>query len=138
MYSKTGLSNMKLVLNVLRFCFICHMGACNADNSSSSLSVKPNRCIALQQGQTCYSTLDFRWKTPTTGEYCLFDERQTKPLVCWTGNTMDSFRQKFKSDKNVNYEIRLKLGDQTLANALVKISWVYKSNTSSTSRWRLF
>lgn len=134
---------MKLVLKHLGFCLvccmgICYMGVCYADSLSSSLTVKPNRCIALQHGQTCFATLDFQWATPTIGEYCLFDERQTKPLVCWTGDTMDSFKLKFNSDKNVNYEIRLKLSEQTLAVALVKISWIYKSNTSSTSRWRLF
>ena len=143
MYSKTGLSIMKLVLKRLGFCLffcmdVCCMGVCYADSSTSSLTVKPNQCIALQQGQSCYATLHFQWVTPASGEYCLFDERQTKPLVCWTGNTMGSFKQKFKSDENVNFEIRSKLSEQALADALVKISWVYKSNTSSTSRWRLF
>ena len=140
MYSRASLSIMKLVLKRLGFCLVfcmgvCRMGECYAD---SSLTVKPNQCIALQQGQTCYATLNFQWATPTTGEYCLFDHRQTKPLVCWSGNTMDAFTQKFQSDENVNFEIRLKSSEQALADALVKISWVYRSNTSSTSRWRLF
>ncbi len=138
MYSKTGLAIMNLVLKLLGCYLCCCISVTNADNSSTSLTVKPERCIALQQGQTCYVRLSFKWITPTTGEYCLFDESRTKPLVCWSGNATDSYKLMFRSDKNVNYQIRSKLGEQTLAEALVKISWIYKSNTSSTSRWRLF
>lgn len=129
---------MKLALKLIALVFVFGVEFSYADTSTSSLTVKPSRCIALQQGQTCYATLKFQWTTPATGEFCLFDERQTEPLACWVGNQVVSYKQQFESDKNVNYEIRLKMSEQSVAQALVKISWVYKSNTSSTSRWRLF
>jgi len=109
-----------------------------AEESAVTLSVTPDRCIALQQGQTCYATLNFRWETPNVGEFCLFSQAQSDPIVCWVGSSPLPYRHEFASDENVNYEIRLKKAKEVLARTLVKISWVYKSNTKSTSRWRLF
>lgn len=110
----------------------------HANTESTTLTIQPKRCIALQQGQSCFATLTFTWNTPDSGEYCLFDIRQPDSLVCWAGNSLTTFRQKFESDRNVTYEIRLKSDNRPLAKAVVKISWVYKSNNSSTSRWRVF
>jgi len=138
MYSEASLSFMKLVLKLIAAYLVFTLGHSYADNHSSVLTVKPNRCVALQQGQACFATLRFQWTTPASGEFCLFDERKQDPLVCWSGNTLAAYKQKFESNKNVKYEIRLKLSEQTLAQTMVKISWIYKSNTSSTSRWRLF
>lgn len=110
----------------------------NADNSSNTMTVKPNRCIALQQGHTCYATLSFQWAAPVSGEYCLYDEHKSDPIICWVGSALMDYKHEFASDKNVIYDVRLKINQQSLSQTLVKISWVYKSNTKSTSRWRLF
>jgi hypothetical protein len=139
MSSKIGLPFMKTILKKLvSLCFLLVLGITHADSQTSSLTVKPDRCIGLQQGQTCFTTLKFKWTTPAAGEFCLFDERSTDPLVCWVGDSKTSFSQPFESNLNVIYEIRLKSNDEPLAQVLVKVSWVYKSNLSTTSRWRLF
>lgn len=138
MYSKTGFSIVNCIFKLIAVSFVLSPGTTLADNLPTTLIVEPNRCIALQQGQTCYADLKFEWANPPTGQFCLFDERQPDPVVCWMGNTLVSYKLQFKSDKNVNFEIRSKPSDLSLAQVLVKVSWVYKSNTSSTSRWRLF
>lgn len=138
MYSKRSASIVSFIVKLIAFVFVFVPGATVADKLSTTLTIEPSRCIALEQGQVCFASLKFRWTNPATGEYCLFDERQRNPVVCWEGNTITSYKLEFKSNKNVRYEIRSKLSDQSLAQALVKISWVYKSNTTSTSRWRLF
>lgn len=138
MFSKSGFPFMRLGSKLFALCLLLVFGFPHADSHFSILTVKPDRCIGLQQGQVCFETLTFTWTTPGTGEYCLFDERQANPLVCWVGDSEQVFTQKFESNINVNYEIRLKNNQNPLAQALVKVSWIYKSNTSSTSRWRLF
>jgi len=138
MYFKRSFSIVRFIVKFIAFVLVSVPGVAVADKLSATLTIEPSRCIALEQGQTCFAGLKFRWTNPATGEYCLFDERQRDPLVCWKGRTVTSYTLEFKSNKNVSYDIRLKLSDQSLAQALVKISWVYKSNTSSTSRWRLF
>jgi len=129
---------VRVRLQLIALCCIFTPYIARADSFSSTLSVTPNRCIALQQGQSCFATLKFHWTTPPSGEFCLFDERRKDPLVCWIGNSITTHVQTFESDKNVGYDIRLKSNNESLADVLVKISWVYKSNNSSTSRWRLF
>ena len=115
---------MKVIFNLITMAFVSLSGVTYADSLSTTLSIEPNRCIALQQGQACYADLEFQWKTAATGEYCLFDDRQPDPLVCWTGNTVTFHKLQFKSKINVNYEIRLKSSKQSLAQVMVKISWI--------------
>lgn len=110
----------------------------HAQSETDLFNVKPNRCIALHQGQTCFMSVRFEWQTPETGDYCLFDDFNSSPLICWSGNGLASFRHEFESSKNVVYEIREKQNQQLILQTLVKISWVYKSNNRSKSRWRLF
>jgi len=138
MYSKNRLLISMVAFRLFAIALVFASGVARADSLAYTLAIEPNRCIALQQGQVCYADLKFQWKTPATGEYCLYDERPSDPLLCWMGNTVTVYKQKFSSRKNVNYEIRLKSSEQPLAQATVKVSWIYKSNTSSTSRWRLF
>jgi len=138
MYSKKRVWVMRNVLKLLVLCPLLSLTNSYAENQNISLSVKPNRCIALHQGQTCYATLKFKWTTPNDNEYCLFSDLHESSIVCWIGSTLLRYEYDFKSDKNVMFDIRVKQNQQPLAQALVKISWIYKSNTKSTSRWRLF
>jgi len=138
MFSRRGFWCSSLRPGGIAFACALTTSSAFADNVSPSLGVKPNRCIALHQGQTCYANLSFRWNTPATGEYCLFDDRKSDPLVCWTGNSRLTYKHEFVADSNVVYDIRIRNEQQSLSQAMVKISWVYKSNTESNSRWRLF
>jgi len=129
---------MKVLIKLAALSVCLLLSITHADNQSASLTVKPDRCIGLQQGQVCFAMLTFKWTTPASGEFCLYDEHRADPLVCWIGDSETTFAEPFESNVNVNYEIRLKSSDEPVAQALVKVSWVYRSNTSSTSRWRLF
>jgi len=138
MYSNNLSETMKRCLQLASMVVFLFPANIKADQGSTKFSVRPARCIALHQGQTCYATLKFQWKTPRGSEYCLFDTRLDNPLLCWKGRGSSEHRLEFASDKNVSYEIRDVQSQQTLSDALVKISWVYKSNRKATSRWRLF
>jgi len=83
---------LSLGLRIMAAGCVLIVASASADGIATSLSVKPSRCIALHQGQTCYASLTFRWETPATGEYCLFDERQPDPLVCWAGNKKEAYK----------------------------------------------
>ncbi|MGI9295451.1 MAG: DUF3019 domain-containing protein [Pseudomonadales bacterium] len=109
-----------------------------ADNQQIEFGVKPNRCIALHQGQTCYQKLKFHWQTPASGEYCLFQTSEAEPLVCWKGKEKASFMHEFKSDSSIIYQIRIKNQTKSLSSVKVKVAWVYRSSRKSASGWRLF
>ncbi len=103
-----------------------------------SLSVKPNRCITLNQGQSCYQKLLFTWSTPETGEYCLYQGVNANELICWQGNQIHSFALDFESEQNQYYFIQSKESPEVLAKVQVKVAWIYKSRRGKTSNWRLF
>ena len=102
------------------------------------LMVKPNRCIALHKGQTCYQKLKFTLRTPASGEYCLYKELTQTPLSCWSGNTVTTYIDQFKSDQNLYYQIRSKEQQEVLGEVEIHVSWVYKSKKRRSSGWRVF
>ncbi len=141
-YQLRFLAGMELATRKLAaiLCFIAALIATQswADDSNIVFSVKPDRCIALHQGQVCYQKLKFHWQLPTSGEFCLFQLPQEKPLLCWKAVEQKSFVHEFKSDSSIMYQIRVKNQASSLAAVKVKVAWVYRSSRKSTSGWRLF
>ncbi|WP_374693669.1 DUF3019 domain-containing protein [Microbulbifer sp. TB1203] len=109
-----------------------------AEQNQVQLQVKPQRCVSLHQGQTCYQTLVFYWKTPTDGEYCLYYAHSQTPLTCWQGATQTQYEYEFESSESAEYEIRRNGQVEILGSTKVQVASVYKSPKKSTSRWRLF
>lgn len=109
-----------------------------AETVESLLNIKPNRCIALHQGQMCYQKLDIHWRTPALGEFCLYATNTQTPLICWEGNSLQNTSQTFKSDASVIYQIRPIDSKEVLSEQKVKVAWVYKTSRKSASGWRLF
>jgi len=109
-----------------------------ADNASIKLTVKPDRCITLYQGQACYQTLSFNWATPETGEYCLFNQEVSEPLFCWQGNQKQAQKYEFESEQSITYAIFTRDKKQKMAEVKVKVANVYKSKRKNSRNWRLF
>jgi len=128
---KSGVAKLCLILALLA-------NHASADDQQIEFGVKPDRCIALHQGQTCYQKLKFHWRTPASREYCLFQLSEAEPLVCWVGKQQASFVQEFKSDRSIIYQIRIKNQNRSLSAVKVKVAWVYRSSRKSASGWRLF
>lgn len=102
------------------------------------LTVTPDKCVTLRQGQTCYQTLQIEFEAMTTGDYCLKIVGQPSAIQCWSDVNSAQHRYALASDRAVDFEIVN--GEQvTLAAVHVVVSWVYKqSRHRSRSGWRLF
>ncbi len=101
-------------------------------------SVKPNKCVALHQGQTCYQELHFSWRIYLQGEFCLHITSQAEPLVCWESDERTSFEYDFQSHQGADFIIVEKNTSSSLAAVNVNTAWVYKSKKRKTGSWRLF
>lgn len=117
----------------------------NASNTFSAevtagmlLSVKPDKCIALHKGQTCYQKLVFSWRTPIEGEFCLYKVSNKKPLICWTSKGKNKVTVQFESDKSETYQIRMPNDETVLTEVSVRLATVYRQSKKSYSGWRLF
>ena len=107
--------------------------------------VKPNRCIALRKGQDCYQTLKFKWDLDSSkidqneeATFCLVQDDQDNPLICWQKNELNNFKIEFKSSSGVEYFIVRKDKNEKLGRLEVDVSWVYKNKKSRVGSWRLF
>jgi len=101
-------------------------------------TAKPNKCIALHKGQTCYQKIKFSWGALGQGEYCLYQLSSKQALTCWTNNTRRQFAFEFASADSQEFEIRREDKGVNLAQVKVIIAWVYKTRRKSSSSWRLF
>lgn len=100
------------------------------------LTLKPNKCIALHKGQSCYQTINFYWRTPATGEFCLLAQGQDQPLHCWQGEGAPPFRYEFVGQHSLHFFLRTQ-GAQ-LVDTEFTVAWVYSSGKRDTGGWRLF
>ncbi len=105
---------------------------------TNALRVKPNRCIALHEGQQCYQKLQFSWTTPERGHYCLYQRETDVPLICWQGNDMNRYTYKFESKQNKVFLIRDEDTENIMTETEVSVAWVYKRTKKVTTGWRLF
>jgi hypothetical protein len=104
--------------------------------NDTSLSITPDKCVALRKGQVCYQTLRIKFIASTIGDYCLKIVDQPTPLQCWKQVNAADHRHALASNQAVEFEV---VDDDlsTVATARVTIAWVYKQSRSR-NRWRLF
>ncbi|MFT6270474.1 MAG: hypothetical protein ACJAVV_003313 [Alphaproteobacteria bacterium] len=141
-YAKLFSSNLlRLLILLVLFCLFGKQAS--ADESDYSLNVKPQECVSLYQGQSCYLTLNFVFSAPFAGNYCLYIKGNIEPLQCVSGERQGTFSLEFDTDKNVSFELRNsdEVGDtknKVLAQAKLTLSWVYKVPNKKRLAWRLF
>jgi len=102
------------------------------------LQLKPNRCVALHQGQVCYQTIQLLWSAPQAGHYCLHQENVAQPLHCWQSVNAGEYRYEFASDTSVQLQLVDAQTKTVVAQAGLEVAWVYKANTRRQTHWRLF
>lgn len=127
----------------LALCFVClqlisTLATADEVVSTVELSIKPNRCVALHEGQDCYQHIVIRWRSASIGQYCLLNELSEEELKCWSPSDTGIFRYDFRSNKSVSF-ILMSMPDGTvIATSEMLVAWVYKSRKRQRMNWRLF
>lgn len=114
----------------------------NETSSLPKLTLKPNQCVSLRQGQQCFVTVDISWQVSNAGEYCLYSSLQNNKLNCWTMKKSGNFKQELVIEKDVTFTLK-SMGDgisndKVVASALLELAWVHKKSRLSHSAWRVF
>jgi len=113
--------------------------AYSAGEDDASLAVKPNRCIALRQGQYCYQKLQFSWETSDADDrYCLYTHNEQDPLICWVSDQIKHFTYKFKSTEDIRFLLKNETQETIIDETSVVVAWVYKRSKKVSTGWRLF
>lgn len=100
--------------------------------------VKPDRCIALRQGQVCYQKISFTWSPQLDRALCLIEKGQEEPLQCWSNNIPQQFKFSFEADSEKTYQLQEQQSSAILAEVKVSVAWVYKNSEKVSTGWRLF
>ncbi|MGJ8678845.1 DUF3019 domain-containing protein [Paraglaciecola sp.] len=108
------------------------------NQSMMQLSITPERCVALRQGQTCYQQVQFNWRNSNKGDFCLIDTNQNTTLQCWTQKTNGQLNYDFQAQQSRSYVMRAKDSSIDLALQKITVAWVYKSSKRPKASWRLF
>jgi hypothetical protein len=110
--------------------------------SNVLFTLTPDRCIALNEGQNCYQTVNVEWQTVDIDDVCLIEGNATDALYCWEAATEGSVKLAFESAETVTYTLHLKRTltqrENPLAQATVEVTWVYSKTKKRRNSWRLF
>ncbi|WP_440055425.1 DUF3019 domain-containing protein [Pseudoalteromonas sp. T1lg65] len=107
------------------------------DISKGILNAVPNKCVALNQGRTCYADVTLSVNAPEVGDYCLRESGSKKILQCWANVTSFEYLFEFGSEESVSYELISKQQRDVLAVTTIEVNWVHKVRVKK-RRWRLF
>ena len=121
------------------FLFVAHVVRADAaEVEAALLQLKPNRCVALHQGQVCYQNIQLSWSTNQAGDYCLYQQNANVPVFCWQGAATGMHQYEFASDAPVQLQLVNMHTKTPVAMATIEVAWVYKANTRRKTHWRLF
>ncbi|WP_197061244.1 DUF3019 domain-containing protein [Colwellia psychrerythraea] len=114
----------------------------NDISSLPKLTLTPNQCISLHQGQQCFVTVNISWQMSHAGKYCLYSSLQNKKITCWLMTKSAQFKQELVIDKDVTFTLK-SMDDaiengEVIANAVLELAWVHKKSRRSHSAWRVF
>jgi len=109
-----------------------------SNEKATYLTVSPERCVALRQGQICYQNIVLKWQTNNKGDYCLSVEGSNKPLRCWSNFYQGRFEMDFQSKQSRRFVLSAKNNSAEIAGAEVIVAWVYSNKKRRRTSWRLF
>ncbi|PCK31773.1 DUF3019 domain-containing protein [Pseudoalteromonas piscicida] len=101
------------------------------------LHAVPSKCVALNQGRTCYADVKVTVNAPNEGDYCIRESLSKKILQCWAKTDSFKYDLDFSSDESLSYELISKQSRDVLAVTTIEVNWVHKVKTKK-RRWRLF
>lgn len=108
---------------------------------TAQLSLKPARCVAMNEGQTCYQTVAINWQADAIADYCLYQQGTEKPIFCWQQTAKGKTKVEFANSENLRYRLMMKLKADTWmekAHAEMIVTWVYSKTKKRKNSWRLF
>lgn len=102
------------------------------------LTIKPTRCIALHEGQVCYQKININWKADVADHYCLHEQDNKIPLICWDGVDNARWSYEFEGKTTQTFVLLRKADGKMVADVSIEVAWVYDARSRRESHWRIF
>ena len=126
------------VLGMIIFSLLSFQVTADALDIEPKLTIVPEQCVALLQGQACYVTIELNWQAPVRGDYCLYSSLSARPIQCWQAKKVGELKQEFVSKNNIKFFLRPKNSTENIANIEIKMAWVNKKKGKPRTSWRMF
>lgn len=107
-------------------------------NAQLRLTVVPNQCVVLEQGQKCHANAQVKWAADRPRSVCLHSSLTQRPLKCWEHTVEGAYQEKVVARSNVSYFLKPSGGGEILAETELNVAWVYRESRRPTRQWRLF
>lgn len=104
--------------------------------AETHLQVKPAKCVALNEGRTCFANVVFSWQSPEKQSLCIYQKQPKKKIACWHSPAKQEIAFKFKSNQSQIYQL-INQEDIILAETMIEVNWVYDAGPRK-RRWRVF
>ena|GEM_PF-729794 len=110
----------------------------NLQSDIAHLLAKPERCVALHKGQTCYQKINFNWSVDISGDYCLVEYTSNDIIECWKNSKQGSLKYDMQSTTDLLFYLIEEKTRERIASVKLTVAWVYKKNRQRQTTWRLF
>lgn len=100
------------------------------------LSVAPERCVVMNQGQACHTDTKIHWQVKEKSSYCIL-ANQTK-VKCWQHENFVKLNYSFVSTRDIDIQLINSVNNEVVAEAKVVVAWVFKKNQRRSKSWRMF
>lgn len=100
-------------------------------------SLSPSKCVALNEGRTCFADVSFSLTLPDQREYCVREMGEVTPIGCWRAAETVSYLYSFAQSASTTYELVDRAKGAVIATQTIEVNWVHKIQTKK-RRWRLF
>jgi len=125
---------VKFIVRVLLVSVLIMSTSANA--KEATLTIVPNKCVALSKGKTCYQTITFTYSSSNDENICLFRSDNPKPLACWENESNIVFRYEYSSKTSDWFSV-INSDNELLASEKMNVVWVYRKPRKR-NQWRLF
>ena len=98
----------------------------------------PNQCVALNRGQVCYQDVTLVWRSRKVGDFCVGSSQTQTPLQCWQNQQEGEMALEVKATESVRFTLNTQEDNTQLAEALMRVAWVYQQKRRKLASWRLF
>lgn len=105
--------------------------------SDVHFSLSPSKCVALNEGRTCFADVAFTLNLPDQREYCVREMGQATPIGCWRASETVKYLHSFAHSTTTTYELVDRARGDVISSQSIEVNWVHKIQTKK-RRWRLF
>ncbi|MCW8880159.1 MAG: DUF3019 domain-containing protein [Kangiellaceae bacterium] len=110
-----------------------------ATKPAVGLYLSPNLCLLEKNQDQCELLLDIRWRTITTGDFCLTTNQSPETLKCWRQLDQGKLKHHFRFSENLEIYLVSQKNNTTVYKQTVRLQkYVTKYRKKRRNPWQFY